>query len=264
MTRNRLFLLFLCVFALAVSGCNTNQQSSTSKDQDVELSFADFVLGGDYSECVAHAAENNDLEMVFQTKDGLLEYAKYKTNLPNFENPNMPTLESSDEASSHKRAISTEVEVSAFNGKIFRVKLFSSSYLAKTAFPAMYIAKYGNDDTGTKSEWQFKNATISVETKSHIVTRQELIPERKNLNLKNYENYYRTVYDNIYDGEAVTYLETSILKQVSVYNARRKQVQDSIANAQAAEKAAQIEKDREEREREKKKAQQDILNNLKY
>lgn len=252
--------LTVCILAIAVS-CGENKTGKNT--QPVELSFADFVLGGDFAKCIAQADTDSSLIKISQKEDNPFEYARYKTYIPDFSSIPTPVVEEDESDVSGK--IPTDIEVYAYNGKVFKIELFSSSRKAKESFPEMYIAKYGNDDAiGDDHEWEFPNAKLFVDVKIHTNERKELDPSRHNLNLHNYENYYRTVYDRVYDGVNVTYLETNIFAEVEAYEANQKAIKDSLARVQKEEERLKKERERASAEQMKQENQQEILNNLRY
>ena len=251
-------LLIVAAFSAVVFASCGGQSSSNAKNQPVELGFADFILGDSFADCVALADKDSSMKRASIKKEDVYDYAVYQTTVPFFTDGNTPI-------SQIDSSIPAAVEVSAYSGRIFKIELFSTVYAAKSSFPAMYKAKYGEGvSEGARDNWNFNNAKITVWVKSHTNERKELDPSRAHLKLHNVENYYRTVYDYVYDGTSVIYLDKTIDTEVTAFEKRKKEVKDSLAQAKKAEEDAAKNKAQEEQEKAVKESQKEIVNNLRY
>ncbi|MFR9510517.1 MAG: hypothetical protein SNG69_02220 [Rikenellaceae bacterium] len=126
--------------------------------------------------------------------------------------------------------------------------------MSRYKIPELYKEKYGEPSFGTT--WRFKNSGIEIYTKIDTETKTRLvpIPGREHLNLRNIENKYNKVTEEIehFRMLSITYVDNKQTEKVKRIEVAERQKIDSL-------KAIRIKREADSVNIAKEKARKDAL-----
>ncbi|MFI3259469.1 MAG: hypothetical protein R3Y16_05175 [Rikenellaceae bacterium] len=197
------FMVVLVILLMAVSSLidptkNENTQpNKTNKEvveteKNIQLSFLDFALGGNFAECLALSQKRQHIDIVTQF---YLRKSVHRSELKTlFEGENLV------------------FRVDTHNDTIMQITVFFDKTINGVETDSVFISKYG--EPTKRNLWDYKNSIIKLEHKYDSSSEYVRRAGTENLNLRNFNNAYEKRTTQWITGITATYIDKDIARKV--------------------------------------------------